>query len=55
MINYTIRRLLSSLPTLIIVAVLVFVLIRMVPGNPALVMLGEEATPDEITLSLIHI
>ncbi|EHL64424.1 ABC transporter permease [Cloacibacillus evryensis] len=49
MINYTIRRLLSSLPTLIIVAVLVFVLIRMVPGNPALVMLGEEATPDEIT------
>ena len=48
MINYTIRRLLSSLPTLIIVAVLVFILIRMVPGNPALVMLGEEATPGRL-------
>ena len=48
MFNYTIRRLISAIPTLIVVAVMIFVLIRLIPGNPALVMLGDEATPDEI-------
>lgn len=49
MVNYTIRRVISAVPTLIIVAVMIFVLIRMVPGNPALVMLGNDATQDEIS------
>jgi peptide/nickel transport system permease protein len=31
-----------------IVAVLIFLLIRLIPGNPAIVMLGDDATPDEI-------
>ena len=48
MINYTIRRLLSAIPTLIIVAVMVFFLIRCVPGNPALTMLSDDATVEEI-------
>lgn len=48
MLNYTIRRLISAIPTLAVVAIMIFVLIRMVPGNPALVMLGDEATPDEV-------
>ena len=48
MISYTIRRLIAAIPTLLVVAVLIFVLIRMVPGNPALVMLGNDATPAEI-------
>ena len=48
MINYTIRRLLSSIPTLVIVAVMVFFLIRCVPGNPALTMLNDDATAEEI-------
>ena len=48
MIRYTIKRLISAIPTVIIMAVLIFVLIRMVPGNPALVMLGDDATADEI-------
>lgn len=48
MINYTIRRLIAAIPTLIVVAVMIFVLIRLIPGNPALVMLGDEATPDEV-------
>ena len=50
MINYTIRRLLSAIPTLVVVAVMIFVLIRLIPGNPALVMLGDEATPDEVAV-----
>lgn len=49
MISYTIRRVISAIPTLLIVAVMIFVLIRMVPGNPAVVMLGSEATQEMIT------
>lgn len=48
MVRYTIRRLISSIPTIIIMAVLIFALIRMIPGNPALVMLGDDATAAEI-------
>lgn len=48
MVNYTIRRVISAIPTLLIVAVMIFILIRMIPGNPALVMLGDEATIEEI-------
>lgn len=48
MIHYTIRRLISAIPTLLVVAVMIFVLIRMIPGNPAMVMLGNDATASEI-------
>ena len=37
-----------ALPTLLIVAVSVFVLIRMIPGDPASLMLGDLATPASI-------
>lgn len=50
MVNYTIRRVISAVPTLLIVAVMIFILIRMIPGNPALVMLGDEATSEEIAV-----
>ncbi|MCD8077435.1 MAG: ABC transporter permease, partial [Lachnospiraceae bacterium] len=48
MINYTIRRILSAIPTLLVVAVMIFFLIRCVPGSPALTMLGDDATVEEI-------
>ena len=48
MINYTIRRLISAVPTILIVAIVIFFLIRCVPGNPAVVMAGESATADQI-------
>jgi len=44
MFNYTLKRILQMIPVFIIVAVLVFVLIRLIPGDPAKVMLGERAT-----------
>jgi peptide/nickel transport system permease protein len=43
MLAYTFRRLLSSLPTLFMVALAVFFIIRLIPGDPALVQLGENA------------
>lgn len=48
MVNYIIRRLISAIPTILIVAVVIFILIRCVPGNPAVVMAGESATVEEV-------
>jgi len=45
---YIIKRLLSMIPVLLIVAMFVFFLIHMIPGDPAAVMLGPEATPEEV-------
>ena len=48
MIPYLLRRIALTLPTLALVAVGVFALVRLIPGDPALVMLGEQATPDQV-------
>jgi len=45
MLRFAFNRILMALPTLLIVAVSVFVLIRLIPGDPATLMLGDQATP----------
>ncbi|MGI6557638.1 MAG: nickel ABC transporter permease [Limnochordia bacterium] len=45
---YIIRRVLSLIPVLSLVAVISFLLIHIIPGDPAAVMLGTDATPQEI-------
>jgi len=45
MLRYAIRRLLLAVPTLFLTALLIFVLIRCVPGDPAQVMLGDVENP----------
>ncbi len=45
MIGYVIRRLLAAIPTLLAVLTLVFVIVRIVPGDPAIAILGDRATP----------
>jgi peptide/nickel transport system permease protein len=42
---YLIRRLLQTVVVLFFVSVAVFVIIRLVPGDPAVIMLGQEAPP----------
>jgi peptide/nickel transport system permease protein len=42
------RRLLQLLPTLFFVSVLIFSLQKLLPGDPALVMAGEENDPEVI-------
>ncbi|MEP6915612.1 MAG: nickel ABC transporter permease [Acidobacteriota bacterium] len=49
MLRYLLRRLLLTVPVLFGVATLVFALIHLVPGDPALAMLGEGAAPSEVT------
>ena len=46
--RFLLRRTLVAIPTLAIVAVTVFVLIRLIPGDPVQVMLGDMAKPHQI-------
>jgi peptide/nickel transport system permease protein len=47
MIAYVIRRLLLLIPVMLIVGVVVFTLMHLIPGDPASVMLGREATQEQ--------
>ena len=48
MILYGARRLLLAVPLLLGMSVLVFVLMRLVPGDPAVTVLGYKATPEGV-------
>lgn len=49
MIQYAIRRLLMAIPTLFLMLTVIFVLVRLVPGDPAIVILGDRATEESLT------
>jgi peptide/nickel transport system permease protein len=48
MLGYVAKRLAMTIPTLFLVAVAVFVLVRLIPGDPVQVMLGDSADPSQI-------
>ncbi len=48
MIRYIIRRLISVIPTLLGVTFVVFMFQRLIPGDPAVAMLGEHATEENV-------
>ena len=48
MLSYTLRRLLSAIPVMFFVALFVFSLLNLVPGDPAALLAGDSATPDDI-------
>jgi peptide/nickel transport system permease protein len=54
MTRYIFRRSVALLPVLLIVATVGFVLIHLSPGDPAVVMVGPDATPQEVE-ALRHI
>lgn len=45
---FLVKRILATIPVLVIVAVIVFTLIRLVPGDPAAVIAGNMATNEDI-------
>lgn len=49
MVRFFIRRLILTLPVLIGVSTLVFSLIHLIPGDPVQTMLGESASPRDVT------
>lgn len=48
MAAYVLRRLLHMIPVLLFISIFVFMLVRLVPGDPAAIMLGPRATPENI-------
>jgi peptide/nickel transport system permease protein len=47
-ITYVVRRLLVAIPTVFGVATIVFLLLRLLPGDPAIVIAGPQATAEDI-------
>jgi len=47
--QYLVRRLLQFIPVLALTSLVAFALIRLIPGDPATVMLGPTAKPEQIT------
>jgi glutathione transport system permease protein len=50
MLQYLVKRLLGVLPTLLIVALFVFLFVHLLPGDPARLAAGQDATPETVEL-----
>ena len=48
MLQYTLRRIMISVPTIIGVLIIVFSMVRLAPGDPAVLLAGEFASPEVI-------
>src|SRR5882672_11777233 len=48
MLGYTVRRVLMAVPVMGVVALIVFSLLYLTPGDPAQVLAGDQATPEQI-------
>ena len=48
MLGYILRRVLATIPVMVIVAVFVFLLLRLTPGDPAAILAGDAATPAQL-------
>src|SRR4026207_563813 len=48
MLGYLLRRLAGTIPVLVLISLLVFLLIHAAPGDPTLMLLGEETNAAEV-------
>src|SRR6202051_1241032 len=48
MLNYVIRRILETIPVMAVVALFVFSLLYIAPGDPAAVIAGDQASPADV-------
>jgi len=48
MLAYVVRRVLATIPVMAVVALFVFSLLYIAPGDPAAVIAGDQATPDDV-------
>jgi peptide/nickel transport system permease protein len=48
MLQYVLKRLLGLIPVLFGITIAVFLLLRLIPGDPAIVLAGERATPEQV-------
>ena len=48
--SYILRRVLATIPVMAVVAVIVFLMLRLSPGDPAAILAGDQATAEDIAL-----
>ncbi|MBT9258883.1 MAG: ABC transporter permease [Clostridiales bacterium] len=48
MFSYVIKKLITAIPILVGVTLMVFLILHLTPGDPALVILGQDATPEAV-------
>jgi len=48
MLGYLLRRVLAAIPVMGVVALIVFLLLRLTPGDPAAILAGDNATPAQL-------
>ena len=48
MLNYILRRLFATLPVLFGVSLIVFTMVRLIPGDPVVILAGMEVSQDEL-------
>ena len=48
MLGYLLRRVLAAIPVMGVVALFVFLLLRLTPGDPASILAGDNATPEQL-------
>lgn len=48
MFGYLIRRILAAVPVMLVVALFVFLLLRLTPGDPAAILAGDNASPEQL-------
>src|SRR5688572_2770119 len=48
MFGYVVRRILAAVPVMAVVALFVFLLLRLTPGDPAAIIAGDMATPEQL-------
>src|SRR5271163_4894213 len=48
MLTYVARRVLATIPVMLIVALFVFSLLYLAPGDPAAIIAGDQATPADV-------
>jgi len=48
MLRYALRRILMTIPTVLVASAIVFLMLRFIPGDPALLMAGEDANPEVV-------
>jgi peptide/nickel transport system permease protein len=48
MVSYIVRRLIATLPVMLIVAILVFLMLRLTPSDPAAIIAGDNANAEQV-------
>ena len=48
MFTFILRRMLAAIPVMAMMAVIVFAILRLTPGDPATILAGDSATPEQL-------